>query len=208
MFPKLLTEFLGTFFLCLVIGLNANAGVANLIAIGALLAGIIYAGGHISGAHYNPAVTFAMLISRNISLSLGLVYFVVQLAAAVCAALVFGEVFGVKGDGIGVFTMETWGPAMVAEVLGTFVLVYVIFNVALAKANQGNDHYGLSIALTVVGAGYVLGPYSGAAFNPAVALSQTVSGFYAWSHLWLYVVGALTGAALATGAYYISVKED
>jgi aquaporin Z len=192
---KYLTEFIGTFFLCLVVALNANAGVANLIAIGSILMVMIYAGGHISGAHYNPAVTLAATIRGAITMNEAVVYMVSQIAGGALAALIAVHVFGVSGDGTGAASNTT--AALVAEILGTFALAYVVLNVATTKANSGNSYFGLAIGFTVLACGYVLGGFSGGAFNPAVAISQSIAGFFAWGHIWIYVVGCFGGAALA-----------
>ncbi|MEM7656408.1 MAG: aquaporin [Bacteroidota bacterium] len=116
---KLLVEFLGTFFLCLVVALNVNAGVANLIAIGSILMVMVYAGGHISGAHYNPAVTLAVLIRGKIQLKEAALYWLVQLVAGASAALLATTVFGTSGAGTSAISSGT-SAALVGEILGTF----------------------------------------------------------------------------------------
>lgn len=203
---KLLSEFIGTMFLCLVVALNANAGVANLIAIGSILMVMIYAGGHISGAHYNPAVTLAVMLRGRISTSDAIKYWAAQIAGAVVAALVASMVFGVSGDGAG--AAPDMLPALLGEVLGTFALAYVVLNVATAKANSGNSYFGLAIGFTVTACGYVLGKYSGGAFNPAVAISQSVASFFAWSQIWIYLVGCLGGGALAAIVFNLMNPDD
>jgi len=206
--PKLLTEFVGTFFLCLAIALNGNAGLMNLVAIGGLLMGMIYAGGHISMAHYNPAVTLAFFLRKKITLSLSIGYILVQLAAATLAAAISYGVFATSGDGTGALSKLGVPAAVMAEALGTIALVFVILNVAIAKSTAGNQYYGLAIAMTVIGGGYLLGQYSGAAFNPAVALCQSLLQFYNWSHFWIYLVGAFGGSLLATWVYGLVTPGD
>jgi aquaporin Z len=202
---NLVTEFIGTFFLCLVIALNANAGANNLLAIGAILIALIYAGGYISMAHYNPAVTIAFLFVKKISMTDAIKYIVTQIVAATLAALIAKYCFSVIGSGSATPAMM---PALMAELLGTFVLVYVILNVATSKELEGNQFYGLAIGLTVVGAGYVLGQYSGGAFNPAVALSQSIVGAFSWSDMWLYLVGAIGGSVVATYVFIFNRDAD
>jgi aquaporin Z len=192
---KLITEFIGTFFLVLVVCLNGNAGILNAVAIGSVLIGLIYAGGHVSGAHYNPAVTLAFFIRGKISVREGALYLAVQLLGAVCASLIAVNLFDVVGTGLGPMIHLEQG--MVAEILGTFAMTYVILNVATAKGTQGNHTYGLAIGLTAIGCGYILGKYSGGAFNPAVAIGMCITKSFAWSHLWVYLVSCFGGAAIA-----------
>lgn len=203
---KLLTEFIGTMFLCLVVALNANAGVANLIAIGGVLMAMIYAGGHISGAHYNPAVTLAVLIRGKINASEAVMYIAAQIAGGAAAALISTFVFGVCGDSTGAAADTV--PALAAEILGTFALAYVVLNVATTKANAGNSYFGLAIGFTIVACGYVLGKYSGGAFNPAVAISQSIAKFFSWGQIWIYLVGCFGGAAVAALVFKMNNSND
>ena len=197
---KLITEFIGTFFLCLVVALNANAGVANLIAIGSILMVMVYAGGHISGAHYNPAVTLAVLVRGRIATGEAIMYWVAQIIGGVVAALIAQSVFGSMGSGGSAMSMGTT-PGLVGEILGTFALAYVVLNVATSKATAGNSYYGLAIGFTVLTSAYAGGGISGGAYNPAVGLGpsifDTMMGGSSISHVWLYLVGPFVGGALA-----------
>lgn len=205
---KLLTEFIGTFFLCLVVALNANAGMTNLIAIGSVLVGLIYAGGYISAAHYNPAVTLAFFLRGRISRRDGIGYVVVQLLAALVAAPLARYVFGAGGENISAVSELGVTAALVGELLGTFLLVYVILHVATSERTQGNEYYGLAIGLTVVACGSILGKYSGGAFNPAVAVSQSLAGYFAWSDLWVYLLGCFGGGAVAVPVFLFAIKQN
>jgi aquaporin Z len=206
---KYITEFIGTFFLVLVVGLNSNAGGANLIAIGSVLMVMIYAGGHISGGHYNPAVTLGVLIRGRISMGDAIPYWVAQAAGGVAAALISAKVMGMEGSGASAIGADSnITRALVAEILGTFALVYVVLNVATAKANTGNSYFGLAIGFTVLACGYVLGKYSGGAFNPAVAVGQCVNGGFAWSDIWIYLVGCFGGAILAAIVFKMNNADD
>lgn|SRR4030095_8340346 len=189
---KYITEFIGTFFLVLTIGLVG--GDTAPIAIGSALMVMIYAGGHISGAHYNPAVTLAVLIRHRISSQEALIYMLSQFAGAIVAALIVG-IFKELPSEAG----QTLDPtkAVLAELLGTFALAYVVLNVATAKANEGNSYFGLAIGFTVLTMAYALGGLSGGAFNPAVAVGASVMKAFSWSNIWIYVVGCFGGAALA-----------
>ncbi len=209
--PKLLTECLGTFFVVLTIGLavTVNADAAP-IAVGAVLASLIYMGAHVSGAHYNPAVSIALFAHGALSVSLLVRYLIAQLAGAALAAFavhaLLGATFGpAPGAGHDVAT------ALGAEVLFTFALMLTIFHVGVSAQTKGNDYYGIAIALVVVAGAYVVGPVSGAAFNPAVAVGSIGYGALhgaSLSDLWIYVVGPIVGALLAGVAYRIQEADD
>jgi aquaporin Z len=197
---KYITEFIGTFFLVLTIGLTGNP-----LAIGAALMVMIYAGGHVSGAHYNPAVTLAILIRGRISTSEALVYMGSQLAGAVLAALIVG-VFKELPDAAHQPLDTT--KALLAEVLGTFALAYVVLNVATAKSNAGNSYYGIAIGFTVFAMALCFGEFSGGAFNPAVAVGASFMKGFEWSNIWIYVVGCFGGAILAALAFKMMNSDD
>ena len=205
---KYITEFIGTFFLVLIVGMNSFAGGANLLAIGSILMVMIYAGGHISGAHYNPAVTLGVLIRGRISTGDAIGYMVAQIAGAAVAALISAKLMGVQGAGSSVIADSNITRALAAEVLGTFALVYVVLNVATAKANSGNSYFGLAIGFTVLACGYVLGHFSGGAFNPAVAIGQCINGGFAWSDIWVYLVACFGGGALAAIVFKMNNPDD
>lgn len=197
---KYITEFIGTFFLVMTVGLYADA-----MAIGATLMIMVYAGGHISGAHYNPAVTLAVWMRGKISSGEALTYMGSQLAGAFIAALI-----------VGVFTefpertslhIQDW-KALLAELLGTFALAYVVLNVATAKATSGNSYYGLAIGFTVTAMAYTFGVFSGGAFNPAVAIGNIVTKTFAFSTIWIYLLGCFGGAALAAVVFKMNNPED
>ncbi len=194
---KLIVEAIGTFFLVLTIGqvvLEPGAGALGPLAIGSVLMVMVYAGGHISGAHYNPAVTFGVwLRGRATAAELG-GYAVAQLLAGVLAALV---VVYLKDAPAGVPLALEVGPAFVAELLFTFALVFVILNVATARGTEGNSYFGLAIGFTVMAGAYAVGDVSGGAFNPAVAVSLIVLGIAAPASLWIYLVAQLAAGAAA-----------
>ena len=189
---KYITEFIGTFFLVLTVGLVG--GDTAPIAIGSVLMVMIYAGGHISGAHYNPAVTLAVLIRHRISSQEALIYMISQIAGAIVAAVIVGIFKELPAEAAQ--TLDTT-KAVLAEVLGTFALAYVVLNVATVKANEGNSYYGLAIGFTVLAMAYALGGLSGGAFNPAVAIGASIMKAFSWSNIWIYLVGCFAGAALA-----------
>jgi aquaporin Z len=197
---KYLTEFIGTFFLVLVIGLTGDP-----LAIGAVLMVMVYAGGHISGAHYNPAVTLAVLIRGRISAGEAAGYMGSQVLGAIAAALlvgIFKELPATANHPID----QT--KAIIAEVVGTFALAYVVLNVATAKSNAGNSYYGLAIGFTVLTMAYAFGSYSGGAFNPAVAVGASLMKAFEWSQIWIYLLGCFGGAALAAIVFKINNTDD
>ncbi len=201
---KYIVEFIGTFFLVLTIVCSVNTlgdnGFVAPLAIGSSLMVMIYAGGHISGAHYNPAVSLAVLIRGKMEKVDFIPYIIAQVLGAGIAAFIASKVFGYVGNP----TSIEIGPAILAEILGTFALAYVILNVATTKSTEGNSYYGLAIGFTVTGMAYTLGGISGGAFNPAVAIGISISNMAAWSNIWVYLLGCFAGGALAAVVFRIT----
>ena len=198
---KYITEFIGTFFLVLTVGCSVvigGAGVIAPLAIGSALMIMIFAGGHISGGHYNPAVTLGIWLRRGCPGSDVAPYCVAQLLAAVAAALAVNYL---KGEAAVVPIKLNVGRALLVEFLFTFALVYVVLNVATAKANMGNSFYGLAIGFTVLTGAFAVGGISGAAFNPAVAVGISVMGLSVWSNIWIYLLSTLSGAVAAASVF-------
>jgi aquaporin Z len=159
---------------------------------------MIYAGGHISGAHYNPAVTLGVHLRGRCPASDVLPYWGAQLLGAVVAAWIVG--FALKGAPVSPFNAPVLG-AFLAEFLFTFALVYVVLNVATAEATEGNSYFGLAIGFTVLAGAFAVGQVSGAAFNPAVAIGAAMRGMLLWSSMWLYIIAELLGGAAAAFAF-------
>jgi aquaporin Z len=205
---KYLVEFIGTFFLVLAVGMNVVApGSGGLapIAIGATLMVMVFAGGHISGGHYNPAVTLAVWLRGRCASADVVPYWIAQIAAALVASQL---VLYLKGHPT-VTPMEIkLVPAFIAELVGTFALAYVVLNVATAKGTSGNSFYGLAIGFTVVTMAFALGGVSGGAFNPAVAVGITRMHLVETMHLWLYFTANLGAGALAALAFKFINPED
>jgi aquaporin Z len=198
---KYIVEFIGTFFLVLTIGccvVIGGAGVIAPLAIGSILMVMIYAGGHISGAHYNPAVTLAVWVRGRCPTGDVLPYWVSQVIGAALAALVLKCL---KGEASAKPMVLGPGPALLAEFLYTFALAYVVLNSATAKATANNSFYGLAIGFTVLAGAFSVGSISGAAFNPAVAIGISIMGLSSWSNIWIYLV-ACFAAGLAAGATF------
>lgn len=200
-----LTEFIGTFFLVLTVGFTVlNGSPAAPLAIGSALMIMVYMGGHISGGHYNPAVTLAVMMRGKLSMAEAVPYWVSQLlgafAASVVVYIVLGRTFAPAPDG-GANGFQ----ALLVEFLYTFALCLVVLNVATSRKTAGNSHYGLAIGFTVVVGAFAGGPISGGAFNPAVGagpiLLKAMAGHGGLSHLWIYLVGPLAGGALAATVF-------
>src|SRR4030095_3316229 len=195
---KYIAEFIGTFFLVLTIGctgVGAGAGVIAPLAIGAALMVMVFAGGHISGAHYNPAVTLGVLIRGKVNAADVVPYMVAQLAGAAIAALAVTKFLRA---GVAVTPISpNIGPALLAEFLFTFALVYVVLNAATAEGTSGNSFYGLAIGMTVMTGAFAVGDISGGAFNPAVALGISILGISSWGNLWIYLVANFAAAVVA-----------
>ena len=213
MAAKLITEFIGTFFLVLTIGLTVLIGTAFApVAIAASLLAMIYMGGHVSGAHYNPAVTLAIWIRGKLSTAEVVPYMAVQLAAAAAAAFC---AYLVTGDVLTIAPAEETSLAsfFLLELLFTFALVLVILNVATSVDTAGNSYYGLAIAFVVLGGMFAAGPLSGAAFNPAVALGPAlvdvaVGDGQTVTSLWVYLVSTFAGGALAALVFRVQSPAD
>jgi aquaporin Z len=203
---KAAAEFVGTFFLVLTVGatgIAAGPGVIAPLAIGSILMVMIYAGGHVSGAHYNPAVTVAVLVRGRCGPRELLLYWLSQLAAAVAAAAIV-LYFKTKAA---VPFVAAIGAGSAAEFLNTFALCYVILNVATSKATAGNSYFGLAIGFTVMAGAFAVGDVSGAAFNPAVAIGAMMMHMLPWSMLPLYLVSELLGA-IAAALVFLAINPD
>ncbi len=197
---KTLVECIGTFFFVLTIGLSVIAPGADALAplaIGSALMVMIYAGGHISGGHYNPAVTLAVTLRGKCGTSEAPFYMIAQLIGAALAAAAVAYLKG-KGAMSALSPMvEAPAPALLAEFLFTFALCWVVLHVATAKGTAGNSFYGLAIGFTVMIGAFSVGNISGGAFNPAVAFGLILMGKLAWASIWIFLVGNFAAAIAA-----------
>lgn len=196
---KYIIEFIGTFFLVLTVALTGNP-----IAIGFVLVAMVYMGGYISGAHYNPAVTAGLWASKKIESSEALWYVASQMLGGFVAAGVFSFIkhdFFIPAPGNGV----SMGAAMLVEVLFTFALVSVVHHVAATEKTKNNQYYGLAIGMTLLAGAFAGGPVSGGAFNPAVGVSPLIYDISRLpahiSSVLLYTTGPLIGGLLAGLVY-------
>jgi aquaporin Z len=201
---KYIVELIGTFFLVFTVG-NTVIGKSDVapLAIGLSLAVMIFAGGHISGGHFNPAVTLGVWLRGKCDTKDVVPYIAAQIIGAVLAAFAVKFLQGTGGTAGDV----KLGPAFVAELIGTFALVWVILNVATTKANANNSFYGLAIGMTVTAMAFALGPISGAAFNPAVAIGAVAMGLIKSGNLWIYLVACPLGGLLAAQVFK-TIKAD
>ena len=209
---RYLTEFIGTFFLVLTIGLSVLSGSALApLAIGSALMVMVYMGGHISGAHYNPAVSLAILLRGKMDSRDFVPYLIAQVVGATLGA---GAVLMILGS--------TFAPApapdaslmavLLSEFLFTFALALVVLHVATADDTAGNNYYGLAIGFTVMTGAFAVGPVSGAAFNPAVGmgpiLMDTLAGDGSMANLWIYLAAPFVGGASAAMVFKIQTTDQ
>jgi aquaporin Z len=208
---KYIVEAIGTFVLVFTVGAAVASGSSLApLAIGAALMVMVYAGGHVSGGHYNPAVTLAVLLRRKIGLRDTVAYWTVQLVAGVLAALLVRTVIDpVEATKTATLTLSghALAAAFVVELLFTAALCYVVLNVATSKSHPDNSFYGLAIGFTVVAGAAAVGTISGGAFNPAVTLGAAVMGMFAWSTLWVYLLAQLVGG-IAAGLTFVALNPN
>ena len=205
---KYIAEFIGTFFLVLTIGCTVIPGAAGVIppiAIGAALMVMIFAGGHVSGAHFNPAVTLAVFLRGKCPAKDVAPYWIAQVLAAVAAAMVATFLCEKCGTPM---VIKNVPAALVAEFLFTFALAYVVLNTATAKGTSGNSFYGLAIGMTVMTGAFAVGGISGGAFNPAVAVGIATMKLVNFADIWIHISADLVGGAAAALTFKALNPED
>ncbi|MEO8664062.1 MAG: aquaporin [Ignavibacteria bacterium] len=203
---KYVIELIGTFFLVLTIGLSSNP-----IAIGFVLAAMVYMGAHISGANYNPAVSLGIFMRKKLSAKDLIIYWIFQIIGAILAALVCKELMGktfapAPADGTSFIN------ALLVEFLFTFALVSVVLNVATTRKRDGNSYFGLAIGVTVMAGAFSVGSISGGAFNPAVAIGpilvDTINGGSSMKNILIYLIGPFLGGAVASIVFKFTNPEE
>ncbi len=209
---KYIVEAIGTFFLVLTVVVTVNGTAGNMapIAIGSILMVMIFAGGHISGGHYNPAVTLGVWIRGKCPTADVPGYMIAQIIGGVVAAFIGVYLLKFIPDAKAITTGGAFDFAggTLAEFLGTFALVWVVLHSATAKGTSGNSFYGLAIGFTVVACAYGLGGITGGAFNPAVAIGISVAKMTTWANLPAYLVGQIVaGVAAALMFKYVNGNE-
>lgn len=192
---KYFIEFLGTYFLVLVIALTGNP-----LAIGFTLTALVYMGGYISGANYNPAVTLALLVSGKMKSDVAIRYILVQLFAGLMSAVTYNMIYSKYFTPSPAINFPLF-PVLLVEFLFTFLLTTVVLHVAATAKTKGNDYYGLAIGLTLAAIAFAGGPVSGGVFNPAIAVGPILYNFNSlqanFPDLITYIVGPLTGGIFA-----------
>jgi len=205
---KLIVEFIGTFFLVLTVCLTSQLpeGIAPLgaVAVGSVLMVMVYAGGHISGGHFNPAVTLGVWIRGKCDNKDVVPYWITQLVAALAAVAVVCLVLGNNAFNLTTSGSIKWGPTIVQDFIGTFALVWVVLNTATVKSKEGNSFYGLAIGFTVLVCAMVM---SGA-YNPAVAFGLFLKGGVNLLAFVVMAISALVGGAVAAFTFkYVNGNE-
>ncbi len=208
MMKKLIAEFIGAFFLILTIGCTVIPGTPGVIAplaIGAALMVMVYAAGHISGAHLNPAVTLAVFVRGRCDAKDVVPYWIAQILGGVAAAFAAVFLVGKTGTPMEIPNVQA---AFFAEFLFTFALAYVVLNSATAKAHPNNSFYGLAIGMTVMVGAFAVGSISGGAFNPAVAIGGAVMQIFKFSDIWIHIGADLAGGLIAALVFKFLNSDD
>jgi aquaporin Z len=209
---KLLMEAIGTFFLVLTVGCtvilssDASKGIIPPLAIGSALMVMVYAGGHISGGHYNPAVTLAATVRGRHPVGELVPYWIVQVVGGLLAAAV--AMFLTAGAIVAAPVPPDVAKAFIAEFLFTFALAFVVLNSATAKATSGNSFYGLAIGFTVLTGAFAVGSISGGAFNRAVAIGACAMNLIHRPSVWIHIVADLAGGLVAGLAFLYLHPDD
>lgn len=206
---KYFYEFIGTFFLVFTVGMTivypeAPNPLAPL-AIGSALAVMVYAGGHVSGGHYNPAVSLAVYLRGKLTLNDMWFYWVAQLLGGIVAALL--TIYFSGGQVTESSDLEIVS-GLIAEFLFAFALCFVVLNTATARETQGNSYFGFAIGFIVLVGAYAVGNVSGAAFNPAVAVGIIIMNIVNWTNIWIYLVANFLGAACAALVFKAAHPEE
>ena len=206
---KYAVELVGTFILVftVVAAVLVNAALAPL-AIGVVIAALVYAGGHVSGGHYNPAISLAVLVRGRLAPADAVAYWIAQIVGGVLGALLARWVIDPPSVATRTLSGHVIAAALVAELLFTFALCYVVVNVATSRDHPVNSFYGMAIGFIVLAGAVAVGGVSGGQFNPAVALGVDTVGMFAWSTIWVYLVAQVVGGILAGLAFRALIPAD
>merc|ERR1719472_214613 len=214
---QFVSEFLGTFFLVLTVGLNVlGSSPAPALSIAASLMVMIYALGGVSGAHFNPAVTVALTLAGKSPAGDIPHYMAAQLLGGLAASLAYTGLVG-KAVPLQPGAGHSWSDAAFAEILYTFVLCFVVLNVAtlsgqhLTNGGKAKQIYGLAIGFCIVVGGYAIGSVSGGSLNPAVSFALDTSNAMkggTWMNCVPYSCFEVIGAAAAAGAFFVCRDEE
>lgn len=209
LFSEILAEGVGTFILvfagtgAIMVNVMTEGVITHLgvsFVFGAVVAAMIYATGHISGAHFNPAVTLAFWSSKVLPTHKVLPYLVGQLSGGVLASLLLRLSLGNIGNmGATLPLNDNWLQSLILETVLTFILMFVILGSGLdRRAPVG--FAGVAIGLTVGLEAACMGPVTGASMNPVRSLAPALIANL-WQHQWLYIVGPIAGGQLAVWIY-------
>lgn len=199
---KYATEAIGTLLLVLTVGTAVrNGSPLAPLAIGSVLMAMVYAGGHVSGAHYNPAVTIAAFVRRRIDRRDAIGYVVAQVIGGLIGAQLVGVVVPQALSAPMTLSGHAAVAAFVAELVFTFALCYVVLNVATSKDHPDNSFYGLAIGFTVAAGAVAVGGISGGVFNPAVLVGGATMGMFGGSTVVMYLIAQVVAGVLAGFAF-------
>jgi len=207
---KYIVEFLGTFFLVLTICMSVIGGLGNWtpLATGVMLMVMVYAGSHISGAHFNPAISVAIYLRGKLALGELPPYIFAQGVGGVVAALTSGYLLRSAGMSPAVPIAPNAGPTLLAEFLGAFVWCYVFLHVSTAKGTMSNAFYGIAVGGALMASVYAFGMISGGVFNPAIAAGVCAADIIAWSSIWIYLIATFVAGAVAAFVFnYVNGPE-
>jgi len=217
MVKQFVSEFIGTFFLVFTVGLNVlGSSPAPALSIGASLMCMIYALGGVSGAHFNPAVTVALTLAGKSPAGDIPHYMAAQLLGGLSASLTYSAITG-KAVPLGPGSGHSMSTAGFAEIMYTFVLCFVVLNVAtlsgqhLTNGGKAKQIYGLAIGFCIVVGGYAIGAVSGGSLNPAVSFALDTSHAMkggSWMNCIPYSCFEIVGAAMAAGAFFVTRDEE
>ena len=204
---KLTVEFVGMFIFMFTVGMATNkagAGTLAPLAIGSVLMVMVFAGGHVSGGHFNPAVSAAVLLRRRMLANEFVAYVLTQFVAVILAGLLVRYVGGREPHAV----VASSAKMLIVEFIFTFALAWVVLHVATSRGTEGNSFYGLAIGFTVLTGALAVGGISGGAFNPAIAVGAMVTGLFEWSNIWIYLVADFVGAAAAAFAFFYVLPAE
>jgi len=215
---RLMAEFLGTFFLVVTVGLNVIGGSkAPVFSIAASLMCMIFALGTCSGAHFNPAVTIAILCAGRgkISPPDAAAYIGVQLVGGMTGGMTYARMCASFGEAYKTFPLDPgagygWAEAAFAEIMFTFLLAFVVLSVATVESPL-SEYFGLAIGSCVTAGGYAIGAVSGGSLNPAVSWAISFSHVLGGGHFWhclVYSVFEIIGGCLAAGVFMATHRSE
>ena len=210
---RYLTEFIGTLFFVLIIGLIVTPGASALapLIIGSTLMVMVYMGGHISGGHYNPAVTLAVYLRGKFLAGDVVPYIVAQILGGTVGAYLSWLLLGQSFAPAPAETATTMG-ALLVEFLFTFLLALTVLNVAASSETKGNSFYGLAIGFSIVVGVAAGGSISGGVYNPAIGSGALLIHAFLdggdLGNLWIYLVGPFAGGALAAMVFRLQEARE